>query len=225
MHHSNVPTCLVRLFLRLAAPCIVAAWSLVCVTRGGAAETPKIWRFDFGTDSSPLQAGYLRVTKDSSYREDRGFGWLEVPPVSQRIPANPTGKPGQIAGLFDRDREIGSALSRDFVMASTVYHPLTKHSFAVKIPAGAYQIALLVGDGKHFCGTFTIRAAGGTSQSMTAAKPGVFRIFTLDAKVSGKPLEITFESPKLWSVNAILVYPATMAEDIREREKSFFSSL
>ena len=77
-------------------------------------------RFDFGTDSSPLAAGYARVTPATAYLPGAGFGWS--------------------AGTIDsRDRSQGSKLTCDFN-----FTPLG--TFVVDLPSGVYDVVVTIGD-------------------------------------------------------------------------------
>jgi YD repeat-containing protein len=77
-------------------------------------------RFDFGTDGSPVAAGYTRVTPATAYLPGAGFGWT--------------------SGTVDaRDRAKGSDLARDFNFT-------TLGTFVVDLPSGVYDVVVTVGD-------------------------------------------------------------------------------
>jgi len=78
-------------------------------------------RLDFGTPSSPVEAGYARVEETDVYNTGVGYGWLS-------------------GTLQSRDRAVGSDLQRDFVFASN------SMSFAADVPDGTYDVTVIMGD-------------------------------------------------------------------------------
>ena len=97
----------------------------------------KEYQFDMGTASSPLEAGYHRVSADTVYNQTRGFGWdraaqadfdveKEVPPELRATHPNhvsPVGDSVLCDGVED-DSEI---------------------RFAVDVPPGKYWCCVIVG--------------------------------------------------------------------------------
>src|SRR5205823_6130149 len=52
--------------------------------------------FDFGTATSPVAAGYTQVSGSTNYSTALGYGWIQG-----------------MGNIQDRDREVGSDLTRD----------------------------------------------------------------------------------------------------------------
>ena len=77
-------------------------------------------RFDFGTASSPVADGFIRVTEAQDYSAPDRYGWLA----------------GQVIAL---DRAGGSDLTRDL-------HYSRDMTFGVDVAAGYYDVRLTVGD-------------------------------------------------------------------------------
>ena len=75
---------------------------------------------DFGTASSPLDAGYRRVTAADRYRPANGLGWLSGTVVA-------------------RDRAKGDARERDLVATA-------KATFVIDVPRGSYWVGVGLGD-------------------------------------------------------------------------------
>ena len=98
-------------------------------------------KFDFGTSTSPLQTGYLRVTAGTLYSQGRGYGWGNTS-VSNHDRGD-VGTPG------------GSerALQRDFCRVGA------GNPFYIDLPNGKYRIEVLVGDSAAKTG-ITVRADG-----------------------------------------------------------------
>jgi len=77
-------------------------------------------RLDFGTESSPVAAGFLRVTATTVFGQTYRYGWLA-------------------GAVTARDRGGASALNRDFVFTE-------RATFGVELAEGTYDIALMMGD-------------------------------------------------------------------------------
>jgi fibronectin type 3 domain-containing protein len=77
-------------------------------------------RFDFGTDASPVESGFSRVTATITTSASPLYGWSA----------------GKVSA---RSRNAGTALTRDF-------HFATNATFSVTVPAGVYDLKLLLGD-------------------------------------------------------------------------------
>src|SRR5690606_26236522 len=84
------------------------------------AIVPFASRYDFGTDTSPLESGYTRVTGSTTYSAALGYGW-------------------QSGNIRDRDRGIGNDLDRDV-------HFMPEGVFAVDLPNGTYTVTARLGD-------------------------------------------------------------------------------
>lgn len=87
----------------------------------GDPPPPFAARYDFGTVSSPVEAGFTRATQ-AAYSAGAGFGWL--------------------AGAVDLgvlSRSSGTSLTRDLAYTKDA-------SFAVDVPEGEYDVTLYIGD-------------------------------------------------------------------------------
>jgi fibronectin type 3 domain-containing protein len=81
---------------------------------------PRRFAFDLGEDASPVAAGFTRVRAADAYSPARGYGWAA----------------GTVTA---RDRRVGGDLERDF-------HFATGATFAVDVPARAYDVTVWMGD-------------------------------------------------------------------------------
>jgi fibronectin type 3 domain-containing protein len=81
---------------------------------------PRRWAFDFGTDTSPVAAGFVGVRQSTAYTAVRGHGWAA----------------GAVTG---RERAAGDDLSRDF-------HFAVNATFVVDVPARTYDVTVWLGD-------------------------------------------------------------------------------
>ena len=85
---------------------------------------PFVFRADFGTETSPVEAGYVQVTPDRLYSLAQGYGWQF----------------GQVTAV---DQGVGASwtnLTRDYVMTDGAL-------FAVDVPNGFYQVSVYMGEG------------------------------------------------------------------------------
>ena len=112
--------------------------------------------FDFGTSSSPLSDGFLRVSEATSYEPSRAYGWVA----------------GTVAS---RDRGAGGLVERDFVFAQDA-------TFAVDLPNGGYEIDVILGDkGQYSHDAMGIYLEGVHRATLsTAARQVVGRSFDVD---------------------------------------------
>ena len=78
--------------------------------------------FDFGTDSSPVEAGCTQVSPLTAYSLSWGYGWSSV------------------AGLDSRDRGSPDDLREDFVFGSS------EHTFSVDLADDEYLVTVVLGD-------------------------------------------------------------------------------
>ena len=81
--------------------------------------TPFLERYDFGTATSPVEPGHIRVDGGTAYHVSRGYGWQ--------------------GGALAVDRGTSDPLTRDLNFNTSL-------SFAVDVPSGAYDIVLTLGD-------------------------------------------------------------------------------
>ena len=81
-----------------------------------------IQRYDFGTETSPIETDYTRIAPSSRYDSSVGFGW-------------------QGRSVGSRDRVNSDDLQRDFNFVSS-----GEMTFAVDLPNGTYEVTLSVGD-------------------------------------------------------------------------------
>jgi len=81
------------------------------------------WKFDMGTEKSPVFEGFRQVTEKMAYTPDSGFGWT---------------RPDKVATVH---RDIPEPLGCDFVLGSA--------TFRLDVPVGDYHVWTLLGDSGH----------------------------------------------------------------------------
>ena len=147
----------------------------------GKINPPPPRRFDFGTASSPVAAGFSRVSHATTYSPALGYGWLA----------------GTVAS---RDRVTGSDLNRDLN-----FTPLA--SFVVDVPDGSWDVTITLGDATTAhdqmgvcvvndpdqCATVSSVAGQFVTQSLRAAVTGGQLIVKLD-DLGGRDLNVAVTS-------------------------------
>jgi lysophospholipase L1-like esterase len=98
-------------------------------------------KFDFGTKTSPVQAGYTRVAENTLYSPATGYGW-----GNSSVASRDRGDVGTPGG---NER----TLERDFCL------PAAGNPFYVDLPDGNYRFTFIVGDSISKTG-ITVRADG-----------------------------------------------------------------
>ena len=83
---------------------------------------PHVFKFDFGTYSSPVKLGFEAVSPSTTYSTSQGFGWTEN------------------NALHSRDRGYPNKLCRDLVFSRF------DRTFNIDLPNGQYQVTLVIGD-------------------------------------------------------------------------------
>jgi fibronectin type 3 domain-containing protein len=145
-------------------------------------------KFDFGTDSSAVEAGYTQVLSTTLYSEDTGFGWVDT------------------MGLYSRDRGVPDALRRDFVFSSS------NRTFRVDVPNGKYMVQVIVGDNAFSHDNIYVYAEGALVVGNLTVEAGRFAEVVFYVEVWDGHLELTFidggGKDANWVVNCIYVKSA-----------------
>ncbi|HXG08499.1 MAG TPA: Calx-beta domain-containing protein [Gemmataceae bacterium] len=123
---------------------------------------PNSRRFDFGTSTSPVQAGFLPVTDTTVYSVAQGFGWQS----------------GVIQAL---DRSGPDDLRRDANVTSA-------GTFAVDLPDGTYFVTLTLGDAAQLHDRMAIFLEGTKVDTVTTPAgrfvTRVFRVTVADGQLT-----------------------------------------
>ena len=147
---------------------------------------PSSYKYDFGTASSPLAAGFTKVTEATTYSAG-GFGWTDL------------------AGLESRDRAtLADDLNRDFVM-----HSSAARTFKVDLPNGNYSVSITMGDTDYAHDNMVVKANGATVLADVDNALGAFTVNTFNVTVSGGSLAFEFSdgggADPTWIVNAVSI--------------------
>ncbi|WP_200215074.1 alpha-glucuronidase family glycosyl hydrolase [Micromonospora coerulea] len=137
---------------------------------------------DGGSKSSPLLPGYARLSPETAWDAQRGFGWVGTPP---------------------QQRDRGSALDalrRDFCA------DVPARTLRIAVPPGSYPTYLLVGDVVRSQPTIvSVDGAELARSRVLAGNEFEWLTFTLDGGPSGKTVDLRLSGipGEFWHLNAL----------------------
>jgi len=144
------------------------------------------YKYDFGTLSSPLAAGFTRIYEMSTYA---------------------AGVPGFLdaSGLESRDRGApADDLTRDLVT-----HASAVRTFKVDLPNGTYSVNIKMGDNDYGHDNMVVKANGTTVLADVDTSAGTFANNTFVVAVSGGSLSLEFSdaggADPSWVVNSVTI--------------------
>ncbi|WP_185819480.1 hypothetical protein [Salibacterium salarium] len=118
-------------------------------------------RFDFGSDSSPVESGYTQVTNTMLYDSDRGYG------IDKEV--------------ANRDREAPDDLRRDFILDDD-------YEFKTDISNGEYFVRIIAGDDIAF--NRTSFAIEGEEEETITSNSGEYTELTKTVEVTDGQLNV-----------------------------------
>lgn len=168
----------------LALPLVLLVAALVAQLRIGQAWAAQEYHYDFGTATSPVAAGYTRVTESTPYTSGN-FGWTST------------------AGLESRERAgSADALRRDLVQGTTA----AAGTFRADVLNGSYTVTLIMGDQDYAHDQVQVRANGVVAASNVSNAEGNWTTVTFAVTVSNGSLVLEFSdtggADSSWVVNA-----------------------
>jgi len=123
--------------LLLGMICISAV--MLTTVSATAAEGSFSMKFDMGTADSPLKEGFLRLTPDTTYSAERGYGW-------DKEPAGAKDSTEHVFELWGKKTPaVDYVLGVDDMTVDCVNDPESLQ-FSVDIANGTYDVAIWVGD-------------------------------------------------------------------------------
>ena len=163
-----------------------AWWVEINVAGGPTPPPPNARNFDFGTSTSPVAPGYVRVTEATAYTAG-AFGWTSA----------------SNAQSVDRSSQP-DALKRDFVMSGT-----SAPTFRVDLPNGNYAVTVTMGDQDAAHDNMVVKANGMVMLSDVDTAAGTFAIRTFNVAVSAGMLNLQFLDAggidSVWVVNGVSI--------------------
>lgn len=135
---------------------------------------------DAGTDASPLQPGYQRLSQASAWDATAGFGWVGTGPMS-------------------RDRAVLDDLRRDFV------NDTSPRDLRIAVPDGDHDIWLLVGDATQPSDPTYVGAGSTRLAASPSLGTGEFTWLHLTVPGGVTDLELSGDAAKHWHLNALVI--------------------
>jgi len=160
-------------------------WVLNALTVQVAPPLPTEASFDFGTASSPVEAGYTQVTTSTVYSAITGYGWTST------------------AGLDSRDRGAPDDLRSDFVFSST------EHTFSVDLANGDYTVTVVIGDQYFMHDNIDVYAQGALAVNDLTAQVGTLQEVSFGVTVIDGQLSLVIRddggTDPNWVLNALTI--------------------
>ncbi|MCZ8521109.1 MULTISPECIES: rhamnogalacturonan acetylesterase [Paenibacillus] len=141
---------------------------------------PPLYQFDFG--SGAPEPGYMKVTHESLYREDLGYGFTDL----SRVASRERGEQGALRGGFCIP--LGTA-------------------FIVNVPSGNYDVALTIGDAIAPTETTVKAGSGRLMLHKVRTEAGQFTRRSFAVHVHDGRLRLVF-SGSAPRINALVVTPS-----------------
>ncbi len=164
-----------------------ALWVNPAISRAGSTPpTAGARKFDFGTSTSPVAAGYVRVTETTAYVAG-AYGWTT----------------GSNAESRDRSSQP-DPLKRDFVMSGT-----SAPTFRVDLPSGNYAVTVTMGDNDAPHDNMVVKANGRVMLADVDTAAGAYSVQTFTVAVTGGILTLQFLDAggvdSVWVVNGVSI--------------------
>ncbi|MDY7221648.1 rhamnogalacturonan lyase family protein [Halalkalibacterium halodurans] len=154
-------------FLSVCLVCLITFSSLLTATAIGAEPRKEQGQqrhaYDFGSETSPVEEGFTKVSHTMIYDSERGFG------LNKQV--------------NERDRRAPDALRRDFVLDSNF-------QFIVDVEPGHYYVRVVAGDEIAF--NRTGLAVNGVSKGSITSSAGHFASYTEVIEITDDQLVIHF---------------------------------
>ena len=166
-------------------------WVIVSLTvqPGSPPELPTEAYFDFGTASSPVASGYVRVAESALYSASTGYGWTDT------------------IGLSSRDRGAPDDLRCDLVQSAT------EHTFNVDLANGDYEVTVVIGDQSYMHDLIDVYAEGNLVINDLTVAGGMFQEVTFSVSVSDEQLSLMFSDgggvDSNWVINSLSIRMAS----------------
>ena len=181
-------------------------WSVLLITSTAAFAHAATLKFDMGKMASPVRPGFHKVTAETLYTAERGWGWKERKGLKEHDQVVPDGWRNKGVAALD--------LNEDMVYSGG------ENAFLVNLPPGNHRIYIVSGASGSFLSQyfdFTVTALTASMRVRTFGNCW-YQKCVLDVAVTEKdtPVSITFTPKSLWLVNAMVIHPRHEEEKVRE---------
>lgn len=159
-------------------------------------DYPALFKFDFGTETSPVAKGYTKVTNKTLYTKDLGYGFTDI----TKVDAGFREKTPESFGDFE--------LVADFCLPKEM---MESYCFKVDLPNGFYGLKLIAGDSTVGVPNRTDVQINGISVCSLAADRGKIDDKTFTAVITNGQMDITLSQNG--RVNALEITPILQQPD------------
>jgi len=168
--------------------------------------------FDMGAHSSPLREGFTRVSAQSLYSAQTGFGWRSP----DGLCAHHHSYPREIQNNKNGRSAVPVIYTNEITCDGVVGRK--PNAFLVDVPPGAYRVYLLAGLSAGSARDYHwFDAAVGADRAVVKIPgPYIFEKRELKTTVSKGPLAVVLLPATDWIVCALVVYPAARERQVRE---------
>ena len=189
-------------------------WPALVLLAASAAGAGTI-RIDFGTETSPLRKGFIRVTHKTKFGDKAPVGWLSTDGLQSRD--NP----------IPRDWKLNPSRGRKYPppiyttdLRQDCVQGTGDATLALRVPDGDYRVWLLCGSaGGSRYQVWNVHAAhGAVGAEATFTGPHTARVLTFRIEATGGFLDFTFTTQSRWNACALLVAPEAEWEKVRDTE-------
>ncbi len=187
--------------------------SVFCLSFLAGVETvlASPYLYDMGTRNSDVWEGFERVTQNTLYSEESGFGWKSEDGLKA---TRDVLRKGEGKGKKSEDPPIlTNAITEDQVIGTE------ENSFLVKLPAGDYQVLLICGRTSGYRSQildFDVRVGSETRRVQIEGR-NYFVPLEFTTHHDGKQaFEVKFSPRNLFQVNAILLWPTSERVQVNE---------
>ncbi len=169
--------------------------------------------FDLGAADSALREGFTRVTPETIYSDDRGFGWRTDEGLTARVRAWTGEVENASRGTTEPPPIYTNAITEDVIMGDN------EGEFVARVPPGRYWVYTLSGvsermSSQHF--DFTVGV--GEAEARVQIEGGYrYEKRLLETAAEGGQITVRFVPRNLWLANAILIWP--VSEDAKVRQE------
>ena len=184
--------------------------SAACVATQSAAAAPLM--FDMGSQTSELRPGFVRITPESAYAKEVGYGWKSTHDLKAHYqPYSREWTRNENSGTMQPPPTYANEITCDAIGSD---RPGT---FLVDVPPGEYTIYLLCGlsaGSEQDYHWFDV-VVGQDRTTVKIPGPYHFENRTLHAKVADEPLAVEFVPTTDWMVSCLVIFPTSEGQSVR----------
>jgi hypothetical protein len=182
----------------------------VLIPRVGA-SAPAL--YDMGTSASAVWDGFTRVTAQSIFTPDAGFGWESGQGLRARAQAYEAPVHNASRGSDEPPPIWTNAITEDAILGER------EDAFLARLPPGAYELYIVCGTSEAMRSQyFDFDVQVGQERQRLQFEGGYrFHALRFRTMVRQEPLAVRFIPRSKWVVNAILAYPLADAQRMQQQ--------